>query len=89
MQNKRAHNNTRELFYVVLHGEVEDIREKKSQLNNQLGLQIIVIVTYHHFNELEIFGIADFANVVEEDRKLREVNCVRQFREYSLDFHLE
>lgn len=50
---------------------------------------MIVIATYHYFNELEIFGIADFANVVEKDRKLREVNCVRQFREYSLDFHLE
>jgi hypothetical protein len=46
-------------------------------------------VTHHNLDELEVFGIANFANVVEEDGKLREINGVGNFREDSLDFQLE
>jgi hypothetical protein len=45
--------------------------------------------TYHDFDEFIILGVADFADIEEEDGKLCEVNCVRHLREDSLKLYPE
>lgn len=79
MQNHRTHNDTGELFKVIL--------EAKKHL--QMSMIEERQLTHHNLDELVILCRANFTDVVEEDWKLREVNCVRHFREDPLELYSE
>lgn len=45
------------------------------------------VCSHHDFDKLEMLGTADASDIVEEDGKLDEIKCIRDFREDSLELH--
>lgn len=65
-------------------------KQKKSQTTWEvIQRRIVSNRTHHYLDELVIFSVTNFANVEEEDGELSEVDCIRDFREDSLEFYSE
>lgn len=78
MENQRTNNDACQLFKIIL--------QVVKKFNCQLTVtKFFALQTHHYLQELVIFRISDFADIVEEDGELSEVNCERQFREDSLE----
>jgi hypothetical protein len=63
-------------------------------INKFCGLELVIFLflysfTHHKPDKLEIFCISHFANVIEENWKLCEINGKRNFGKDPLDFHLK